>query len=120
MNTRNTLLDHRGTAHMTATNADDALNRLLRQTCRKLGAREIVLRYLDRPSSVRWIATALIIPHRVADKLRADLQSEGPAEVSFSFADLGRYNDMPIARGEGPTAFDAIGAMMPVTWSAPK
>jgi hypothetical protein len=75
---------------------------------RQLGAREIVLRYLPAPSSVRWIATALIDYHKVVDKIRADL----PAG-SLTLGDVERYNDQPIARGEGATALEAIKAMTP-------
>jgi hypothetical protein len=77
-----------------------------------------VLRYLAPPSSVRWIATALIVHHRVVYKLQADIRDEG--EIIFSLAELDRYNDQPIARGEGATAVEAIKAMTPVTWRAPR
>jgi hypothetical protein len=109
--------NRRKTIPTTITNPDDALNRLLRSTCIKLGAREIVLRYLPQPSTVRWFATALIVPHRVVDKLKADIREE--REIIFSLAELNSYNDMPIARGEGGTVTDAIAAMRPLTWKAP-
>jgi hypothetical protein len=99
-------------------NPDAALRRALNAALRQFQAREIVLRYLAPPSSVRWIATALIVHHRVAEKLQADIREEG--EISFSFADLDRYNDQPIARGEGAAAIEAIKAMTPVTWRLPR
>jgi hypothetical protein len=64
------------------------------------------------------MAPKLTAPHRVAEKLKADIREEG--EISFSFTDLDRYNDQPIARGEGATAVEAIKAMTPVTWRAPR
>jgi hypothetical protein len=94
-------------------NPDTALHRALNGALRQFGAREIVLRYLAS-GSVRWIATALIDYHRVVDKLRADLPG------SLSLADVTAYNDQPIARGEGATAIEAIKAMTPVTWRAPR
>ena len=95
-------------------NPDDALNRVLRRACLKLSAREIVLRYLPPPSTVRWIATALIDYHKIIDKIRTDI----PAG-SISLGHVERYNDRPIARGEGATASDAIAAMTPLTWKVP-
>lgn len=97
-------------------NPDAALHRALNAALRQFQAREIVLRYLAPPSSVRWIATALIVHHRVAEKLQADIREEG--EISFSYPDLDRYNDQPIARGEGATAVEAIKAMTPVVAGA--
>jgi hypothetical protein len=52
-------------------NAD--LHRTLNNACRKLGAREIPLRYLPKLSLNRWIAEALIDHHRVIEKIRADI-----------------------------------------------
>jgi hypothetical protein len=41
------------------------LHRALNRACRELNAREITLRYLPPPSLTRWIATALVVHHRV-------------------------------------------------------
>jgi hypothetical protein len=103
------------TTAKTVTTPNDALNRVLAKICRTLEAREITLRYLPPPSGVRWIATALLDYHKVLDKIRADIP-----QGSLSLADVERYNDMPIARGEGGTATDAIAAMTPLTWKAPR
>lgn len=94
---------------------DAALHRALGQAVRRFTVREIVLRYLPRPSTVRWVATALIDHHRVSDKLRADI-----GDGSLTFAQIERFQDAPVARGEGATALAAVKAMLPVTWRAPR
>jgi hypothetical protein len=91
------------------------LHRTLNAACRKWGAREIRLRYLPKPSINRWIAEALIDHHRVIEKIRADI----PAG-ELTLQDMESFNDQPIARGVGGTASDAIKAMLPLQWSAPR
>jgi hypothetical protein len=91
------------------------LHRTLNNACRKWGAREIRLRYLPKPSVNRWIVEALIDHHRVIEKIRADI----PAG-ELTMQDMERFNDEPIARGIGDTATDAIKAMSPLQWRAPR
>jgi hypothetical protein len=91
------------------------LHRVLNTACRKWGAREIRLRYLPKPSLNRWISEALMDHHRVIEKIRADI----PAG-EFTLQDMESFNDQPIARGLGETATDAIKAMLPLQWSAPR
>jgi hypothetical protein len=91
------------------------LHRTLNTACRKWGAREIRLRYLPKPSLNRWISEALIDHHRVIEKIRADI----PAG-ELTLQDMDSFNDQPIARGLGDTATDAIKAMSPLQWRAPR
>jgi hypothetical protein len=91
------------------------LHRTLNNACRKWSAREIRLRYLPKPSINRWIAEALIDHHRVIEKIRADI----PAG-ELTLQDMESFNDQPIARGVGDTATDAIKAMLPLQWKAPR
>jgi hypothetical protein len=90
------------------------LQRVLNRAARELGAREITLRFLPPPAVTRWIATALIVHHRVIDKIREDI----PAG-SLTLQNIGRFNDMPIARGEGATPIEAVKAMTPLKWNLP-
>jgi hypothetical protein len=91
------------------------LHRTLNNACRKLGAREIRLRYLPKPSLNRRVAEALIDHHRVIEKIRADI----PAG-ELTMQDVDSFNDQPIARGVGDTAADAIKTMWPLTWRTPR
>src|ERR1700730_223591 len=91
------------------------LHRILNNACRKWGAREIRLRYLPKPSLNRWIAEALIDHHRVIEKIRADI----PAG-ELTLQDMESFNDQSIDRGLGDTATDAIKAMSPLQWRAPR
>jgi hypothetical protein len=91
------------------------LHRTLNNACRKWGAREIRLRYLPKPSLNRWVAEALIDHHRVIEKIRADI----PAG-ELTMQDIDSFNDQPIARGVGDTPTDAIKAMRPLQWRAPR
>jgi len=61
------------------------------------------------------VAEALIDHHRVIEKIRADI----PAG-EFTLQDIDSFNDQPIARGVGDTATDAIKAMWPLQWRAPR
>ena len=94
-------------------NAD--LHSTLNNDCRKMGVREIRLRYLLRPSLNHSIAEALIDRHRVIEKICADI----PAG-DLTLQDMQSFNDRPIARGVGDTAIDAIKTMWPLQWRAPR
>ena len=59
-----------------------------------MGAREIRLRYLPKPSLNRWIAEASIEHHRIIEKIRTDF----PAG-ELTLQDIDSFNDQPIARG---------------------
>jgi hypothetical protein len=91
------------------------LHRTLNNACRKWGAREIRLRFLPKPSLNRWMSEALIDHHRVIEKIRTDIPSG-----DLTLQDMESFNDQPIARGVGDTAIDAIKAMSPLKWRAPR
>ena len=78
-----------------------------------MGAREIRLRYLPKPSLNRWIAEALIDHHRVIEKIRADI----PAG-ELTLQNIESLNDQPIARGVDDTATEAIKPIWPLQWRA--
>jgi hypothetical protein len=41
-------------------------------------------------------------------------------EGALSLNDIERYNDRPVAEGTGATLLDAVQAMAPVKWQAPR
>jgi len=90
----------------------DPLTRALDKAARDFHAREIQLRYLPLPSITRWLAAALIVHHRVIEKIRADIPS---GELTLSSMD--KFNDRPIATGRGNTAIEAVQDLTPVKWT---
>jgi len=61
------------------------------------------------------MATALIVHHRVLEKIRADI----PAG-ELTMQDIEAFNDQPIARGAGATPVEAIKSLLPLTWRTPR
>ena len=87
----------------------------LAAACRKAvvqyRAREIRLRFLLRPSTLRWIATALLEYHLVGQRMRAQgIRYHGSDDV------LNFYSDQPVARGNGKTAIEAVNALQTLEW----
>jgi len=70
--------------------SDPLVQRAMSQSVRQFEAREIVPRHLPWPSLTRWIATALLVHHRVVYKIPADIPAASP-----TFLDIERFNDMP-------------------------